>query len=131
MAESIWFPSSALNDYFTWDQISKNQARCTMSYAGVTATGIFAFAENGDILSFEAKRFMDRKDGLTLETWFVKTEENGYREFNGVRIPAVSSVTWKLKEGDFTWAKMEITELKFNNLPEEITSFSNEHRIYK
>ena len=32
----------------------------------------------------------------------------------GHRVPAKSTVSWKLKIGDFTWYKVEVTDIKFN-----------------
>lgn len=114
MAEIIWFPTAMLEPYIKWEAVGNNQAKATMNYGGVEASGIFTFAENGDVVSFETKRYYDRKEGATLETWFISIRENGYKEFSGIRIPAKSSVTWKLKDGDFTWFNLEIVEVKYN-----------------
>jgi len=89
-----------------------------MSYSGITASGVFAFNTDGDVVSFEAKRYYDRKEGPTLETWFIAVDENSYREFESIRIPAKSAVTWKLKIGDFNWFKLEITNVKYNEVKE-------------
>jgi len=114
LAETVWFPSAALGDYITWVDIDSTTAKATMSYGGITASGEFGFNKDGDIISFEAQRYYDRKEGPTLETWFIAINENGYREFEGIRIPAKSAVTWKLKTGDFTWYKLEITDVEYN-----------------
>lgn len=114
LGEIVWFPSAALCDYIQWDQVDSLRARATMTYAGLTVSGLFKFDENGDVVSFEAKRYYDRKGGATLEDWFIQIEKNAYREFEGVRIPAISTVTWKLKEGDFTWFKVDIRDIKYN-----------------
>jgi len=119
-AEIIWFPSAALNDYIQWEQIDSTTAKATMTYGGITAPGLFKFDANGDVVSFEAKRYYNRKGGATLEDWFIQIEPNGYKEFEGVRIPARSSVTWKLKEGDFTWYKLEITDIHYNQIKDYI-----------
>jgi hypothetical protein len=122
MAEMAWFPSSALSPYLHWEQIDSARAKATMTYEGVTASGVFTFKPNGDMESFEAQRYYDRKGGPTLETWFIQNEPDGYREFEGIRIGARSSVTWKLKDGDFTWFTLEVTDFATNaraGLPEE------------
>ena len=62
-------------------------------------------------VSFEAERYYYRKEGSTLERWVIKADE--YGEFEGIRIPVNLSVTWKL-ERDFTWYRLEITEVKYN-----------------
>jgi hypothetical protein len=41
-------------------------------------------------------------------------DENGYREFEGIRIPAKASVTWKLKTGDYNWFNLEINSVVYN-----------------
>ncbi|MBK6904064.1 MAG: hypothetical protein IPH04_15020 [Saprospirales bacterium] len=84
-----------------------------MTLGGISASGIFRFDANGDPLSFEAKRYYDRKEGATLEDWFVQVDPEGYREFEGIRIPAKSTVSWKLKEGDFSWFRVEVTEVEY------------------
>jgi hypothetical protein len=37
-----------------------------------------------------------------------------------MRIAAKSDVTWKLKSGDFTWFKVNITELDYNPRGEDL-----------
>jgi len=116
LAEIVWFPSAALNDYIQWEQVDSTTAKATMTYGEITAPGLFKFNANGDVISFETKRYYDRKSGATLEDWFIQIEPNSYKEFEGVRIPARSTVTWKLKEGDFTWYKLKITDIHYNQI---------------
>ncbi len=118
LAEIVWFPSAALNDYIQWKQIDSTTVKATMTYSGITASGLFKFDANGDVVSFEAKRYYDRKGGTTLEDWFIQIEPNNYKEFEGIRIPIRSIVTWKLKEGNFTWYKLEITNIHYNQIKE-------------
>jgi len=110
LGEMVWYPSAALNDYVAWDGIDANTARATMRYGGITASGTFKFNENGDFVSFEADRYYYRKEGSTLEKWVITASDHS--EFDGIRIPANLSVTWRL-DGDFTWYKLEIVEVKY------------------
>jgi hypothetical protein len=114
LAETVWFPTAALSPYIRWEEVNATRAKASMQYGGVTASGIFSFSPEGDVLSFEAQRYYDRKEGATLETWLITMEPSGYREFQGIRIPAKSAVTWKLKAGDFTWFRLEITDVVYN-----------------
>lgn len=117
LGEVVWHPSSVLSDYITWEEIDSKTARATMSYKGITASGIFKFDENGDFTSFETKRYYYRKEGSTLEKWIIKV--NNYGEFEGIRVPVNMSVTWKFKEGDFTWYRLKIKEINYNIKKEE------------
>lgn len=112
LAETVWFPSAVLSDYIKWEAIDAHSARATMSYGGVTASGVFMFNEKGDMINFVAKRYMEKGGKYSLETW--STPAKGYREFAGVRIPNKAEAVWKLKIGDFTWYQGEITEVEYN-----------------
>jgi hypothetical protein len=114
LSEILWFPSAALSDYIRWEELEGNRARAVMTRGDVTVSGIFTFGESGDPSGFRAKRYYDRKGGATLEDWHVSLPADGYREFEGRRVPARASVTWKLDEGDYHWLDLEITSIEYN-----------------
>lgn len=116
LAEICWCPSSALSEHIHWEQLDTLSAKATISYGGITDSGVFYFAPNGDLICFETNRYyMTGRKKPSLEKWIVKTKPGAYREFEGIRIPYKSEVTWKLKEGDFTWLEMEITHVDYDN----------------
>jgi hypothetical protein len=116
LGEIVWYPSAALSDYIRWEEINSTAAKATTSYGGITASGIFIFDENGDFVSFGANRYYYRKEGSTLERWVITAKD--YGEFEGIRIPVNLSATWKLGK-DFTWYRLEITEVEYNKLREK------------
>ena len=113
LAEIVWSPSAALNDYIQWTYINDTTANATMSNGNRTVSGIFYFDYEGDILGFEGKRYGNFDGHFSLETWFVRILE--HKEFNGIRIGNKCEVTWKLKQGDFTWLQLEVTDISYNN----------------
>jgi len=114
LSEIIWFPTAVLEDYLVWEEIEPLKAMATMNYGGLSVSGVFSFNAEGDVLSFEAQRYYDRKEGATLETWFIDIDENSNKTFNGIRIPTKATVTWKLSSGDFTWFNLEIKKVRYN-----------------
>jgi hypothetical protein len=122
LAEIIWFPSAALSDYIKWEQVDATAARATMTAGGTSATGTFHFSPRGDVLKFTAKRYYSRNDQTTLEDWIITIDPDSYSSFSGVRIPTRSTVTWKLKDGDFTWLRLRITEIQHNRESESAES---------
>lgn len=122
MGESIWSPGALVSGYIKFEQIDGLRVRAVMNYGGVEASGVYEFNEQGDFVSFSARRYYDRREGATLEDWLVTADPGGYREFGGIRIPAKLSVTWKLKEGDFTWYKLEIDRVEYGISPVEFIS---------
>ncbi len=112
LAEIVWAPTAAANEYIRWEPVDSLSARATMSYEGVTASGVFHFNGEGDMVSFSAKRYREADGKYSLDEWSVTT--TGYKEFGGVRIPGAHDVTWKLSSGDFTWFRLEIVDVTYN-----------------
>lgn len=82
-----------------------------MEYNGTKGSGVFHFEENGNFKKFVAMRYKDVNDAKPTE-WIVtatKTEER-----NGIKIPVESKADWKLENGNWTWLKLKITEIKYN-----------------
>jgi hypothetical protein len=113
LAEIVWLPSAALNDYIQWTHIDDTTARATMTSGNRTVSGIFYFDCEGDIIGFEAKRYGNFDGHFSLETWSIRILD--YKEFNSIRIGSKCEVTWKLKQGDFTWLQLEVTDITYNN----------------
>lgn len=113
LAETMWFPTAVLQDYITWQEIDDYTAKATMSYKGVTASGIFSFNEKGEVNHFVADRYGDFNGEYSLETWAIPVSD--YKVFNGIKIPTKGKVTWQLDSGDFNWFNFEIIHADYNN----------------
>lgn len=62
LAEMVWFPTAAVNDYIQWEELDSSSARATMNYGGIIASGIFNFNSQGEVINFVAEKYME-KDG--------------------------------------------------------------------
>lgn len=114
LAETMWFPTAALNEYLAWEEVDTYTARATMTYGEITASGIFTFNDMGEVINFEAKRYGEFDGETSLETWSIPVRD--YKEFQGVKIPTKGDVTWKLDLGDYNWFNFEVTEVKYNQM---------------
>lgn len=112
LAEMMWFPTAALSNYIKWEEVDANSARATMSYGGITASGVFTFNDRGEVTSLVAQRYGEFNGRYLMKPWSVKIKE--HKEFNGIRIPARGEVVWKLDAGDFNWYQFEITGIEYN-----------------
>lgn len=112
LSETFWFPSFALSKYVKWEQVDDSTAKATMSYKDETESILITFTPEGDVKKIEAQRYGEFDGKYSKELWSVVN--TSYREFEGIRISNNSEVTWKLKSGDFTWLKIEITDLEYN-----------------
>lgn len=112
LGEMSWFPSAALSSYVTWKQVDSLRASATLQAGDQLVEGLFTFRPGGELAEFEAERYYGGGADAKKERWLITN--TGYKVFDGYRIPYRSSVTWKLKEGDFTWLELEIKELQMN-----------------
>lgn len=111
MGEVVWIPEAARMDYFHWKALDSTSAELSMTYNGKTALGVFTFDGGGMVKSFCAERFGDFDGQFRKETWEVTITEQS--TINGHVIGSKCDVTWKLKEGDFTWLKLEVTGISY------------------
>lgn len=112
LAEMVWFPTAVLNEYLTWDEVDNDHAKATMTYKDITASGVFTFNDQGEVIKFEAERYGEFDKNFSLELWSISLRD--YKEFDGIKVPAKGNVTWKLETGDFNWFNFEITEIEYN-----------------
>lgn len=114
LSEIMLVPTAALSDTIQWEEIDSNSAKATMSYKGVTASGVFTFNEKGEILNFVAQRYGDFDGGYRMETWCAEITE--YKEFNGFKVASKGDIIWKLITGDYHWYHFEVKEIEYNQL---------------
>ncbi|MEO6849026.1 MAG: DUF6544 family protein [Mucilaginibacter sp.] len=115
LCESVWFPTNLLpSKNLQWTAIDTSSARLTFNYNGLSLFYIITFNEKGEIVQMETKRYMDE---TRLETWIIKPDH--YEEKNGVIIPTKAEVFWRLKEGDFSYAKFRVQKIEYNK-PEKL-----------
>ncbi len=114
LAEMVWFPYAAVNNYIQWSEVDALTARATITYGGISASALFRFSKEGDFISLKAKRYYSEKGRSSLKDWIVETEPEAYCTFEGIRVPDRLRVTWLLKNGLFTWFLLKITDIKYH-----------------
>ena len=112
LGEMVWFPSLALSPYITWEHIDENTAKATMTYKGTSGSGTFYFNSNGDVTKFSALRFNGNDTDAKRRNWEMNILD--YKKFEAIKVPAKMTSTWKLDEKDWTWLKLEVTDIKYN-----------------
>jgi hypothetical protein len=103
LSECLIIPNVALQDFVVWEEIDNFHAKATISYYGITASGIFTFNENGEMLSFTTDdREATAIDGTSEKVkWSAVCSE--YVEANGIRKPTVLQAIWHYDDGDLVY----------------------------
>jgi Family of unknown function (DUF6544) len=112
LGEVVWFPSLALSPYISWEPINDTTARAILTYKGTNGSGTFYFNSEGDVIKYSALRYKDNEVDAKREEWVMSIDN--YKVFENIRVPAIMTATWKLNEGDWTWLKLEVLEIKYN-----------------
>ncbi len=112
LGEMVWFPSLALSQYISWDQINDTTAKATIKYKGTKGSGKFYFNSDGNFTKFSAMRYRGNEIDSKKQEWILVVSE--HRIFEGIKVPSKMTATWKLEEKDWTWLQLEITDIKYN-----------------
>ena len=114
LAESLFAPTILLKDYITFEEINDFEVRATISYKGQTASGIFNFDEQYEMISFTTNdRAAANTDG-TVEyiPWSALCGDYTV-EKNGIKYPTKFQAVWNYSDGDFTYFDGTIDKISY------------------
>jgi hypothetical protein len=97
-------PSEAVS----WKAIDNNSATLCYNYHQLAIHFLVHFNTLGQITQMETQRFItaDKK-----EKWVCKMMQ--YQLLNNVMVPTAVRAIWKLRTGDFCYAKFNITSINY------------------
>ena len=110
--EMTWFPAAFLGSNVSWKAVDETIAEVTLTHQGQSVSAIMNFGEDGKPVNFIAKRYRMVGKNSDLETW--STPFTGYGEFEGLKLPVRGQGVWNLKDGDFAYVELAVTELHYD-----------------
>ncbi len=114
LAESLFAPTILLQDYIIFEEISDFEVKATISYKGQTASGIFTFNEQYEMISFTTNdRAVAGTDGsMEYVPWSAIC--NDYQlSSNGIKYPTRFQAVWNYPDGDFVYFDGVISEVSY------------------
>ena len=114
LAESMFAPSILLQDYITFEEISDFEVQATITYGGQTASGVFTFNEQYEMISFTTNdRAVVGTDGsMEYISWSAIC--NDYQlASNGIKYPTKFQAVWNYQDGDFVYFDGVISEVSY------------------
>ena len=114
LAESLFAPSILLQDYITFEEISDFEVRATITYGGQTASGVFTFNEQYEMISFTTNdRAATGTDGNTeYIPWSAICSDYQLSE-NGMKHPTKFQAVWSYPDEDFVYFDGVISEVTY------------------
>lgn len=114
LAEMPWFPSAfRAVAGIAWKEIDAHTVEAALTHAGETVTGRFTVSDTGEITAFSSHDRFREVDGTQVRTAWKGAYRN-YREVDGMRLPHDVEVTWELEDGDFPYARFQVTGIEFD-----------------
>ena len=112
LAETLLIPPYALQHYIKWEEIDDLTIKGTIDNWGTSASGIFTFNTNAEIVKFETndRYFTNSKGEYEKTKWTILASE--YMDQNGHRFPSSFSAVWNRPAGDFEYFKGKIESIK-------------------
>ncbi|MPN40055.1 hypothetical protein SDC9_187590 [bioreactor metagenome] len=92
-----------MQNYIAWEAIDDTHAKATISYYGISASGIFTFSESGEMLSFTTNdRTNTAIDGTSQQVaWSAILSD--YKDMNGIKQPTILQAIWHYESGDLLY----------------------------
>lgn len=113
LSETPWFPTALLpGEHLRWEAIDDESARAVLRIGDREVSGVFHVNNAGEIDRFEAPRYGTFGDAYRLESWGGFYRD--YQSRGGIRIPTYVQPVWHLDSGDYTYAKLRVTEIDYN-----------------
>jgi hypothetical protein len=110
LGEGVWFSTNLLpNENLQWSSIDSLTAQLTFHNNNVSISYIVSFNAEGEVTQMQTKRYMG--DGK-LETWIGKVSD--YKEINGVIVPTTIEAIYRLKEGDYSYARFKVKTIEYD-----------------
>lgn len=103
LSESLVMPNAALQDYITWEAVDDTRAKATITYKGISASGIFTFSDSGQLLTFTTEdRSLISADGTVQQVaWSALFED--YKTIDGIKQPTHLQAVWNYEQGDLVY----------------------------
>lgn len=114
LAESLFAPAILLQDYIVFEEISNFEVRATINYKGQTASGIFTFNEQYEMISFTTNdRAVAGTDGsMEYVPWSALCGDYQLSE-RGIKYPTKFQAVWNYPDGDFVYFDGAISEVSY------------------
>lgn len=113
LAESLFAPNILLQDYITFEEISDYEVKATITYKNQTASGVFTFNQQYEMISFVTNdRGVTNPDG-TMEyvPWSAICGDYRISE-SGIKYPTKFQAVWNYPDGDFIYFDGLVSNVK-------------------
>jgi hypothetical protein len=111
LLEIPWYPTAALEDYISWEEIDDLRAKAIMKYKGIEIEATFFFDNSGMVEKVEAIRYKGSDENSERERCIGDLLE--FETVDGFLVPVKINISWITDEEKFTWYKIKTYDIKY------------------
>lgn len=114
LSECFLMPHIALQEFIDWQSIDETHVKATITYYGISVSGIFEFDDKGRMISFttEDREYNDGNGNIQKVKWSAICED--YKDMNGIKYPTALKAIWHLNTGDLVYFDGRDIEIKYD-----------------
>jgi hypothetical protein len=107
-------PATLADAEVVWEELDARSAKATFSNAGQTISAVLSFDEAGALTNFVSDDRYQSLDGTSYKNRRWSTPVQAYRDVGGRRVMAVGEARWTEPEGEFSYARLELSDIEYN-----------------
>lgn len=114
LAECFLIPSSVLSEFIVWEPIDEAHVKATITYNGISGSGVFTFSDDGLVQSFYSdERSRVGMDG-SVDTPGWTALYLDYHDVNGIYMPKRVQVIWHEEQDDLVYFDADDIKITFH-----------------
>lgn len=110
----LFAPASLIDRRIEWESIDSLTAKGTFNNKEIKVSALLYFTDKGELINFVSEDRSYSPTGKTYQKMRWSTPVKAYKDYNGVKICSCGEVLWSFPEGQYTYCRINVKEIKYN-----------------
>jgi hypothetical protein len=104
-------PATLIDKRIKWQPIDNNSVKAVFTNHDITISAILYFNTQGQLTDFISN---DRTAVSDMKSYPFSTPVHGYKNINGFNLMSAGDAVWHYPDGDFTYGKFILKDIRYN-----------------
>ncbi|UCH88456.1 MAG: hypothetical protein JSV49_09350 [Thermoplasmata archaeon] len=110
----VFAPATLIDKNIQWEQVDSLTVNAKFTNQDIEINATLYFNEKGEMVNFVTDYRYLSEDGDKYKKYKWSTPVRNYKDFNGRKIPTYGEAIWHTPDGDFTYFKLDLKDIKYN-----------------
>ncbi|MCX6137967.1 MAG: hypothetical protein NTV54_10780 [Ignavibacteriales bacterium] len=110
----LFVPGNLIDKRLSWKEIDSLSVQVSMENGPYNVSAILYFNTKGELVNFVSEDRSALQDDGSLRKARWSTPLRDYKEIDGRRIPTYGETIWNYPEGDFTYGRFTLKDIRYN-----------------